>query len=157
MFASDNRGIAFEQILSIFNNQNCPLLIMKPKMFFFNCCRGPAQDFGPQFSVDDEEKDIDVADAAPWPQVPIISDMMICFSTIDGYVSWRNEQNGTWFGSALALALAQHSFQCELNQILTIASDIVNRRTTKNGAKQAIEWKYRAWTKSLYFNPGITK
>jgi hypothetical protein len=79
---------------------------------------------------------------------------MICFSTIDGYVSWRNEQHGTWFGAALSRALAQHAHHCELNQILTIASDLVQRKCTKQGAKQAIEWKYRAWSKSLHFNPG---
>lgn len=82
---------------------------------------------------------------------------MICFSTIDGYVSWRNEQHGTWFGSALSRALAIHACHYELNQILSIAAELVQRRMTKQGAKQAIEWKYRAWTKALYFNPSWCK
>ncbi len=157
LIAADNRGIEFEKVLSMFNNQNCPQLIKKPKMFFFNCCRGSTLDFGPRFTENEIEDDKDVTDAALWPHVPIISDMMICYSTIDGYVSWRNENNGTWFGSALAMSLAENSHNCDLNQILTIASDVVHKRKTKNGAKQAIEWKYRAWTKSLYFNPGLTK
>jgi hypothetical protein len=158
IIASDNSALEFEKVLTIFNNQNCHQLIKKPKMFFFNCCRGSTLDFGPQFTISAaNEEDRDVVDATLWPQVPIISDMMICYSTIDGYVSWRNEQNGTWFGSALANALENNAHSLELNQILTIASDIVHNRTTKNGAKQAIEWKYRAWTKSLYFNPNFFK
>ena len=105
-------------------------------------------------AVEPQDDDRDVVDATQWPHVPTISDIMVCYSTIDGYVSWRNEHNGTWFGSALAQALQNYAHVYELNHILTIASDIVHNRTTRNGAKQAIEWKYRAWTKALYFNPG---
>ncbi|XP_054161212.1 caspase-7-like, partial [Oppia nitens] len=184
MIAADNQPIQFETVLQIFNNQNCIQLIKKPKMFFFNCCRGSTLDFGPQFTAisnaqingynnnsggggsgggvgvgDDDYSgsgggdDKDTPDAIQWPQVPIVSDMMVCYSTIDGYVSWRNEHQGTWFGSALAMALEDKADSAELNQILTIASEIVHNRSTRNGAKQAIEWKYRAWTKALYFNP----
>ena len=155
IIASDNHGLEFEKVLTIFNNTNCRQLIKKPKMFFFNCCRGTTMDFGPQFGVvEPQDDDRDVVDATQWPHVPTISDIMVCYSTIDGYVSWRNEHNGTWFGSALAQALQNYAHVYELNHILTIASDIVHNRTTRTGAKQAIEWKYRAWTKALYFNPG---
>ena len=154
IITSDNEAVEFEKVLTIFNNQNCHQMIKKPKMFFFNCCRGSTLDFGPNFNINEiQEEDRDVADATLWPHVPIMSDIMVCYSTIDGYVSWRNEHDGTWFGSALANSLENNAHILELNQILTIASDIVHNRTTKNGAKQAIEWKYRAWTKSLYFNP----
>jgi hypothetical protein len=36
----DGVCVHFEEIVKKFNNQNCPLLINKPKLFFFNCCRG---------------------------------------------------------------------------------------------------------------------
>ena len=94
IFESDNRPIAFEHLLTIFNNQNCPLLIKKPKMFFFNCCRGSAQDFGPKITTRtlngsfnqmksyQSELELtssgedDVIDSAMFPHVPTVSDMV---------------------------------------------------------------------------------
>jgi hypothetical protein len=36
----DGISVHFEEIVNRFNNENCSLLINKPKLFFFNCCRG---------------------------------------------------------------------------------------------------------------------
>ncbi len=36
----DEEPIQIELLTEIFNNENCPLLQNKPRMFFFNCCRG---------------------------------------------------------------------------------------------------------------------
>jgi hypothetical protein len=42
-----------------------------------------------------------------------------------GYVSWRNEETGSWFGNALSSALMKHSCDKELHHILTIVSHII--------------------------------
>ena len=51
--------------------------------------------------------------------VPITSDIMICYSTIDGYVSWRCRETGTWLGFALCQKLIKHSHEFDLIRILT--------------------------------------
>jgi len=40
IYGSDGGLIAVEDILSLFNNVNCRLMIDKPKMFFLSACRG---------------------------------------------------------------------------------------------------------------------
>jgi hypothetical protein len=39
ILSSDGRSFSEEWILKQFNNQNCPSLIGKPKMFIFSACR----------------------------------------------------------------------------------------------------------------------
>ncbi len=36
----DDVSIKIEFLTQIFNNKNCPSLQNKPRLFFFNCCRG---------------------------------------------------------------------------------------------------------------------
>lgn len=36
----DGEPIKIELLTELFNNEKCPLLQDKPRMFFFNCCRG---------------------------------------------------------------------------------------------------------------------
>jgi len=40
MFGVDGKYIRPEHVLSCFDNRNCPLLAGKPKLFFFQACRG---------------------------------------------------------------------------------------------------------------------
>jgi len=40
IYGSDGEIIVVDYILELFNNQNCSLLINKPKMFFLSACRG---------------------------------------------------------------------------------------------------------------------
>ena len=39
-YGTDGELVKYETVLKQYNNQNCPQLIGKPKIFFFNCCRG---------------------------------------------------------------------------------------------------------------------
>lgn len=155
---SDGFGLQFEDIVKMLNNENCPQLIGKPKLFFFNCCRGDSRDSGPNFfGLDIDKKAVSDAVSFEKSKIPLANDLMICFSTVDGYVSWRNEETGSWFGTALSYALMKHSHDKELHHILTIASDFVNNKVTLNGEKQVMEHTYRGFRKLFYFNPGITE
>ncbi|CAG2105579.1 unnamed protein product, partial [Medioppia subpectinata] len=40
IYGTDGVTVALKTILEMFNNENCPQLIDKPKMFFTNACRG---------------------------------------------------------------------------------------------------------------------
>ena len=50
---------------------------------------------------------------------PMVSDIMICYSTVDGFVSWRCEEKGTWMGWALYKTLLKHSHNKDLLSMLT--------------------------------------
>lgn len=76
---------------------------------------------------------------------------MICFSTVDGFVSWRDPKHGTWLGTALSFAFVMNPYE-DLNRILTAASNIVNNKEgTRNHAKQTIVYEFIGWSKTLYF------
>ena len=51
--------------------------------------------------------------------VPTASDILICYSTVDGYVSYRCEQMGTWLGQELAKTLIKYSHNTSLLELLT--------------------------------------
>ncbi|XP_054162024.1 caspase-3-like [Oppia nitens] len=156
VITSDGYGFQFESIIETFNNEKCPQLINKPKLFFFNCCRGDNHDSGPKHVF--EGMEAAVSDAKPFTstKVPLNGDIMICYSTIDGFVSWRNEGTGSWFGTALSQALMKYAHSFDLHQILTMASEFIDNKITENGEKQVMEHISRGWKKLFYFNPGYT-
>ncbi|CAG2114935.1 unnamed protein product [Medioppia subpectinata] len=166
--ASDGLYIAYKDIVEQLNNRNCKNLIKKPKLFFFSCCRGHDRDYGVDYEVEALTQTMNLdsvtADAGLIPmdrikpqvvRVPVVSDVMICYSTIDGYVSWRHEENGTWLGMALCKVLTKSAHTTELLQLLTQISDEVSlKESDEYGAKQVVEVIQRGFTKQFYFNPG---
>ena len=104
--------------------------------------------------------------------LPTWGDTMVCYSTVDGFTSNRNETYGSWFGDALNSALTDFSCDMELHQLLikvntrTLWSfhwqcfQVNNELMCKEGSnnlKQSLEVVYRGWAKNLYFNPGLAE
>ena len=152
--------VSLDNIISKFNNQNCKELIGKPKLFFIQACRGEQFDSGVNNSLL-----MNVADAVGFIDtdvetnklpltIPTWSDTMICFSTIDGYVSLRNTTTGSWFGDALIKVLCSNACQTELHELLTLVNEKLMKREGSSMLKQSMEIVYRGWSKKLYFNPG---
>lgn len=148
--------LSLDQILERFNNENCPLLISKPKMFFIQSCRGNKRDLGVTLT--------NVADALQFlPQaqpninrLPTWTDTVVCYSTIDGFASMRNILTGSWFGDALIKVFCERAHDTELHQLLMLVNGLLSQReSTDIQAKQSLEIVYRGWNKQLYFNPGL--
>lgn len=157
VITSDGMGINTEDIIKKFNNENCPNLINRPKLFFFNCCRGDTKDSGPKYQYEEAVADAKRITEPEKPNCATFGDQIICYSTIDGYVSWRNEENGSWFGNALAQSLMKFSHDTELHHILLSTSNLVSNKSTQNGEKQVMEFVNRGFCKMFYFNPGVIK
>ena len=87
--------------------------------------------------------------------LPAEADFLLAYATIPGYVSWRNNQNGSWFVSALVNVFMEMADKVHLMDMLTE----VNRRvaeefeSTSGKSKQVPEPVSRL-RKMLYFNPG---
>lgn len=124
ILGTDSYPVFLDSILTKFNNENCPLLISKPKMFFIQACRGFKQDFGvlkPCASVLGETE----FSVAPIPQtirVPTWTDTLVCNSTCDGFASMRNIITGSWFGDALIKVFCEHARDTELHRLLSLVS-----------------------------------
>ncbi|MEE6460830.1 hypothetical protein FKM82_001116 [Ascaphus truei] len=97
-------------LIHFFKGENCKSLLLKPKLFFFQACRGDKKDSGVKV---DSGSDDHIA------KIPIEADFLYVYSTPPGYCSWRNAKNGSWFIQSLCEMLQQHWKTLELMQILT--------------------------------------
>ncbi|CAG2101910.1 unnamed protein product [Medioppia subpectinata] len=159
--ASDAKFIAYKDIIDKFNNKNCKNLINKPKLFFFSCCRGGNRDldggregveaFSDGLNLDSVTADTenDGMDATKPTKVPTVGDIMICYSTLEGKVSGRNRDSGTYLGMAISNVLVNHAHQLELSRLLPKICDYVS----KINGKQVVEYIYRGFKKRFHFNP----
>ncbi|XP_055904595.1 caspase-6 [Eupeodes corollae] len=100
-----------ERLWTPFLGENCKSLINKPKLFFIQACRGnqlerpvtyesvaPMSRFAS--SVPEEKQTITYA-------IPNTADLLVFYSTFDGYYSFRNVENGSWFIQAFCQAFEE--------------------------------------------------
>lgn len=129
LIGTDASTLKVDKFLHYFTNANCPQLKNKPKLFFIQACRGSDHDYGTYDLVA-----CTVSDAAPvktantkvrkeLKELNKLNDVLIVNSTLDGFVSLRNEISGSWFGDALGFALCEHSKDDELQKLLGLVSD----------------------------------
>ena len=117
IIAADGRIIHTEDIYSKFNNSNCPALLGKPKFFVIQACRGEETDRSNMMEYQEDElmheasNELKVKrakrrwdacdDSIPITMEPLDQcrptweDMIIAYSTIPGYTSQRDPQEGT--------------------------------------------------------------
>ncbi|XP_058831650.1 caspase-1-like [Topomyia yanbarensis] len=131
VYARDNK-YNVDSLWKNFVGNACPSLIGKPKMFFIQACRGEQFDQGVQFrplkaapkDMVDSKKDQVVF------SIPAMADLLVMYSTFEGYYSWRNPRQGSWFIQSLCKELKENG---KVRDLLTLLTG-VSRRT-------AYEWQ----------------
>lgn len=163
IYTRDCNFLSSEDILRRFNNINCPLLKGKPKLFLFQFCRGDNIDVGLRNLPPLQSTGRTVTDGNP---VPVqlahdyersVDDMLIAYSTLPGYVSYREESEGTWFLKALCLVFMKHANECHVDRLLQIVDEQIRCWTGQKNGKQTLEITRRGFNKKFYFNPGMWK
>ncbi|XP_048509283.1 caspase-like isoform X2 [Athalia rosae] len=114
---SNDELYAVDKLWNYFTGDQCPTLAGKPKLFFIQACRGSRLDQGVRVSHETDS-------VAASYSIPAYADIMVAYSTYDGFYSWRNPDAGSWFVQAICKELALNGKSRDLLTIMTF----VNRR-----------------------------
>lgn len=128
----DGNWTTIERLMASFRPSKCPSLSGKPKLFFFQSCRGKAKQ--QQAHPAGECKALDSSADSPLSSTtfPHEADFLLAFSTPPGYVAYRNENRGSTFIRALVDVVRRLHSNTHLLDMLTE----VNRRVAEDGCKQ---------------------
>nr|CAH7733441.1 unnamed protein product [Callosobruchus chinensis] len=110
----DNKGLPIDEVLNEFSGEMCQYLKGKPKIFFFQCCRG-------------EQHETLAKDAKPVTH-KCHADMLIAHSTLPGFVSLRDEKRGSWYIQCIHEVFTQHAKNMDVESMLKIVDDDLSRR-----------------------------
>lgn len=129
LYARDNK-YNVDSLWKNFLGNSCPSLIGKPKMFFIQACRGEKFDEGVVFSSPQmmSYKPKDMVDSRSEQlvfSIPAMADLLVMYSTYEGYYSWRNPRQGSWFIQSLTKELKVNG---KVKDLLTLLTG-VSRRT----------------------------
>ncbi|XP_055592854.1 caspase-like [Uranotaenia lowii] len=122
LYASDSK-YNVDSLWKNFVGDACPSLIGKPKLIFIQACRGEQFDDGVSFKAAPASNVVkDFVDSRNEPVVyaiPAMADLLVMYSTYEGYYSWRNPRQGSWFIQSLCRELTEHGKQRDLLTLLT--------------------------------------
>ncbi|XP_045463169.1 caspase-1-like [Harmonia axyridis] len=100
-----------------FDGFHAPSLIGKPKLFFIQACRGDKVDAGVpvrhQTQVDSTKRE------DRYISIPVMADILVMYSTVEDFLSWRNPKSGSYFIQSLVRQLSFHAKEKDLLSILT--------------------------------------
>ncbi|XP_038062407.1 caspase-8-like [Patiria miniata] len=121
---TDNTPLQIQQILGLFTGTSCRSLIGKPKLFFIQACQGSSHQEGVQ------EMDTDaflVGLGAGLPEtLPNEADFLLSYSTVPGYVSYRDPTQGSWYVNALVDEMSKSHNTTHILDILTSVNSKVS-------------------------------
>ena len=121
VFCSDGETIPIQILNDMFSE--CKTLSGKPKLFFIQACRGIGEDVGGKVSPD--------YDISSRYQATTSSDFLYAFSTVDEYVSYRNENEGSHYVRCLVEAFRKHVAHDHILDILTVVNHEVSKIDTQ--------------------------
>ena len=109
-------SVNLNDLISYILPNKCTSLTGKPKLFFVQACRGTKFDEGND-TTDAIGSFID--NTSQVQKIPLWADVLIAYSTVPGFVSWKNSINGSWFIQSLCYVLEQYGSELEIHQIMT--------------------------------------
>ena len=158
--------------------QKSPLYAQKPKLFFIQACRGTrvanwdsnesprrSPKIFTDFSESTSKMSVMEADAGcvllrsePGSMTGVDihipeTDLLLSYSTIHGYVTFRNPRHGSWYVETLAKVFSEHAWEEDVLSLLTLVNYEIAHFTTTDGWRQ-VPASQSTLRKKLYFLPG---
>ncbi|XP_071176364.1 caspase-3-like isoform X3 [Mytilus edulis] len=149
-----DRSIKMKSIMNCFNAENCPELILKPKIFIFQCSRKPDSRQGEHITVQDTLKNkVTVPDAVDTVRIPNESDFLEVFSTSIGDRSFHNTESSSPFLRHLIEELHNIQEDDDIYKVLTkVNSKVMTFEPGHTASKDMRQMPYFVshLTKDLY-------
>ncbi|XP_016839660.1 caspase-1-like isoform X1 [Nasonia vitripennis] len=108
-----------ENVWKPFTADKCSSLAGKPKLFFFQACRGDNLDGGIKM-MRSGTTETDSSSASY--QIPTYADFLFAHSTVQGFYSWRNPEEGTWYVQSLCDVFDEYAATHDLAKLMTITA-----------------------------------
>lgn len=153
LWGTDHR-FPVDMLFNYFLGDACTTLVGKPKMFFIQACQGDKLDDGvPVFAQESLDS------TTTFFKVPTHADFLIAYSTLPGYYSFRNTQDGSWFMQALTRVLSAYHHELDLLTMLTIVNHEVayykqsNASSPEFSGKKQVPCITSMLTRRVYLRP----
>lgn len=165
-YCADGETILLETVTDFFSNSKCTTLKGKPKLFFIQACRGSVKEKGvvkdspnspvprqPSTVDDDEEEDRGYNFSFPQEIIPDHADILMAYSTVSGFASFRNPREGSRFVRCLVEVFTEKASHEDVLSMLTM----VNAEISKMGEidTKQVGQPTSTLTKKVYFWPGL--
>ncbi|TKS68311.1 Caspase-6 [Collichthys lucidus] len=150
--------ISIQDITALFKGDKCKSLVGKPKIFILQACRGDKFD-NPVTACaaeDSESETSEVVDASAIHTLPAGADFIMCYSVAEGYFSFRNPVNGSWYVQDLCELIQKHGNSLEFTELLTLVNRKVSMRNSNCPdaiGKKQVPCFASMLTMKLYFRP----
>lgn len=176
VYGADGERVLLEDVCGFFSNSRCRTLKGKPKLFVIQACRGSDQDKGvvkdspgspvtppgqpvteASISSGSASGELVVADRGFQFSIPQIipdkADVLMAYSTVSGYASFRNPREGSRFVRCLVEVFQEKAGQEDVLSMLTL----VNNRLSCMGEvdSKQVGQPTSTLTKKLFFWPGL--
>lgn len=169
----EGNRLLLDDIFTMFNNINCPLLAGKPKIFLIQSCRddpinGPAEDLGIIFSLktkqlnelpkndnDTHETDGNQSNTNMY-HIPSLCDMVIGLPTQKGFIAYRKPEIGSWYMNAIVRVFSKHAKNTDICAMLNMVNALISNEVTNTGKKQMSEYTSKLTKPYLFFYPGLS-
>lgn len=113
IYGKDNKGVILDDIIKLFTRHSH--LAGKPKILIFQCCRGEKE----------ENAAVVEPDAIPFREH---GDMLIAYSTLPGFKSYRTRELGSWYIQSFCAAVERHADTLDIESIFKIVDEDLNRQ-----------------------------
>ncbi|XP_027703681.1 caspase-14-like isoform X3 [Vombatus ursinus] len=142
--------VNLSDIFGMFNNENCPALQKKPKIFVIQACRGDRRDGG-VVQADDEPMELDDSEKK---RLPTFSDYYIIYPTQEAdHVALRHPKDGSVMIQAIDEVFSQHGKKLHIADFFTQVNNRVVHTDfymNKNPIKVVLVME-STLTKAVYF------
>ncbi|XP_014293898.1 caspase-2 isoform X2 [Halyomorpha halys] len=144
---TDDQYISSDWIKEQFSSFNCCRLINKPKVIFFQACRGSLRDRGVVLNIPD------MINFTNNSVVPAMTDLLIVFPTLPGYVSQRDTRLGAWFVQECISVFKSEWRKSDLLTMLNKVDQNVREKCERDGDAYFQVVYYESWgfNKKLFF------